>query len=121
MGGEFCKQFNEKSEKMYVKDTPLGVRLSALSDRTFTFEIRSPTTAYLVKKAAGINKGPDSPNLSDGPSGYITPECVYEISKIKQKDDACAHLPLESIVRSVIGTCKSIGIKVQEEGVEMKA
>lgn len=59
---EFCKQFNEKSETMYDKGTPLGVELSAFSDRTFKFEVRSPPTSYLIKKAAGIKEGPNHPS-----------------------------------------------------------
>ena len=55
---EFCKQFNDRSQQIYEKDVPLSVRLTALSDRTFTFDIRSPPTSYLIKKAVGIEKGP---------------------------------------------------------------
>jgi len=110
---EFCKQFNDRSEKMYEKDTPLSVRLTALSDRTFTFDVRSPPTSYLIKKAAGVEKGPNAPNV-DTPAGFITPEGIYEIAKIKQKDDMRWHIPLESVAKSVIGTARSMGIQVRE-------
>eukprot|EP00978_Attheya_sp_CCMP212_P044778 scaffold322484_cov63-Attheya_sp.AAC.1 len=110
---EFCKQFNEKTDGLYEKNTPLGVQLSALSDRSFTFDVRSPPTSYLVKKAAGVTKGPAEPN-PDKPSGYITPEAVYEIAKIKQRDSMRWHLPLKGIARSVVGTARSIGIHVKE-------
>lgn len=112
---QFCKDFNEKSETMYKKDTPLRVELRAMSDRTFTFNVRSPPTSWLVRQAAGVTKGPTSPN-STRPSGYITPEAVYHIAVMKQADDNRWHLPLEGIARSVIGTAKSIGILVKEEG-----
>jgi large subunit ribosomal protein L11 len=79
---EFCKQFNEATESTYEKETPLQVQLSALSDRTFTFAVRTPPTSYLIKKAAGVTKGPESVN-PEVPIGYITPEAVYEIAKIK--------------------------------------
>ena len=114
---EFCKQFNEKSESLgYARDTPLGVNLSAMSDRTFTFDIRSPPTSYLIKKAAGVEKGPNSPSpeLADA-AGFITPEAVYEIARVKQRDDMRWHLPLEGVARSVIGTARSMGIHVREE------
>ena len=110
---EFCKQFNDRSQQIYEKDIPLSVRLTALSDRTFTFDIRSPPTSYLIKKAVGIEKGPNAPN-PDNAVAYITPEAIYEISKIKQKDDMSWHIPLESIARSVIGTAHSIGIQVKK-------
>ena len=111
---EFCKQFNDKSDSLgYVKDIPLSVTLYALSDRTFTFDVKSPPTSYLLKKAAGIEKGPDSPN-ADASSGFVTPEMVYEIAKVKIKDEGRWHLPLEGVAKSVIGTAKSMGIHIRE-------
>ena len=110
---EFCKQFNAESEKTYVKDTPLSVRLNAMSDRTFTFDVRSPPTSWLIKRASGINKGPGNAN-SENPVGFITPEAVYEIAKIKQRDSMSAHIPLDSVARSVIGTARSMGVAVRE-------
>ena len=112
---QFCKDFNEKSETMYEKETPLRVELRALSDRSYTFEIRSPPTAWLIKQASGVKKGPNAPSV-DKPAGSITPEAIYEIAKIKQADDNRWHLPLEGIARSVIGTARSMGIQVKEEG-----
>mmetsp|Transcript_7077 Transcript_7077/g.10145 ORF Transcript_7077/g.10145 Transcript_7077/m.10145 type:complete len:154 (-) Transcript_7077:650-1111(-) len=113
---EFCKKFNEESESQgYEKDTPLSVNLNALSDRTFTFEIMSPSTSYLIKKASGVEKGPNSPSPEiSNAAGFITPEAVFEIAKVKQKDSMRWHLPLESIAKSVVGTAKSMGIHVRE-------
>ena len=111
---QFCKDFNEKSEALYEKDTPLRVELSALSDRSYTFEIRSPPTSYLIQKAAGMTSGPNHPTPGE-PSGFLTPEAVYEIAKIKQADDNRWHLPLEGVARSVIGTARSMGVHVREE------
>jgi large subunit ribosomal protein L11 len=111
---DFCKQFNDKTESMgYEKETPLTVQLSAKSDRTFDFDVRSPPTSYLVKKAAGIDRGPDSPN-ADAPVGFITPEAVYEIARVKNADQHRWHLPLDGVARSVIGTARSMGIRVKE-------
>ena len=110
---EFCKQFNEASENLYEKGTPVGVKLSAFSDRTFKFDVRSPPTSYLILKAAGMEKGPAQPS-PERASGYITPEAVYEIAKMKQKDEMRWHLPLEGIARSVVGTARSMGVRVRE-------
>mmetsp|Transcript_15941 Transcript_15941/g.23320 ORF Transcript_15941/g.23320 Transcript_15941/m.23320 type:complete len:150 (-) Transcript_15941:211-660(-) len=111
---EFCKQFNAKTETLgYVKDIPVSVTLNALSDRTFTFDVKSPPTSYLLKKAAGIDKGPESPN-PDTPVGFVTPEMVYEIANVKIKDEGRWHLPLEGVAKSVIGTARSMGIQVKE-------
>ena len=112
---EFCKQFNDKTESLgYKKDIPLSVTLNALSDRTFTFDVKTPPTSYLLKKAAGIEKGPKSPNVDAAPSGYVTPEMIYEIAAVKRQDENRRHLPLEGIAKSVVGTARSIGIKVRE-------
>lgn len=110
---DFCKKFNEATEKSYQKDTVLRVRLHALSDRTFKFDVRGPSTSYLLKRAAGIEKGPGN-NKPDIDFAYITPEAVYEIAKIRQQDDNLWHLPLEGIARSVLGTARSMGIRVKE-------
>jgi len=119
---EFCKQFNDKTEQIgYERDTPLPVLLSALSDRTFTFEVRSPPTSYLIKQVTGVKKGPNSPNAELRPSAFLTPEAVYEIASIKQKDDSMWHLPLEGIARSIVGTAKSMGIAVREHEEEAPA
>jgi large subunit ribosomal protein L11 len=112
---QFCKEFNEKSEILYEKETPLRVRLNAMSDRSYTFDIRSPPTSWLVRKAAGMTDGPTSPNAIATPAGFISPEAIYEIALIKQADDNRWHLPLEGIARAVIGTARSIGIQVREE------
>ncbi len=53
---EFCKQFNEKT-KTYDKDIPLPVVLSAFSNRTFTFNVKTPPTSWLIKRCAGIENG----------------------------------------------------------------
>ena len=53
---EFCKQFNEKT-KLYEKDTPIPVDLSAFSNRSFTFVVKSPPTSWFLKKCAGVELG----------------------------------------------------------------
>jgi large subunit ribosomal protein L11 len=117
---EFCKQFNDKSQTIYKKEVPLSVRLHALSDRSFKFDIRSPPVTYLVKQVVGIGKGPSHASM-DSPTGYITPEAVYEIAKIKQQDDHMWHLPLEGIARSVVGTCRTLGVQVREAEDDVEA
>ena len=114
---QFCKEFNEKSQDLYEANTPLRVELRAMSDRSFNFEIRSPPTSFLIKQAASIDKGPSTQN-PDAPFGFITPEAVDEIAKMKHKDDNRLHLELEGVARSVIGTARSMGIQVREEADE---
>ena len=78
---EFCKQFNEKSDTAWKRDVPLRVRLHAMSDRSFSFDIRSPSTSYLILQACGLSKGTGTPDPLK-PHAYLTPEAVYEIAKI---------------------------------------
>ena len=115
---QFCKDFNEKSEELYEKNTPLAVVLNAMSDRTYTFHIRSPPTSWLLKQAVGMDKGPTSPppttSLARNADYEITPEAIYQIALIKQSDDNRWRIPLEGIARSVIGTAHSMGIKVKD-------
>ncbi len=60
-----------------------------------------------------MEKGPAQPS-PERAAGYITPEAVYEIAKIKQKDEMRWHLPLEGVAKSVVGTARSMGIRVRE-------
>ena len=53
---DFCKKFNETT-KGYIKDIPVPVTLSAFSNRTFTYEVKSPPTSWFLKKCSGIAKG----------------------------------------------------------------
>lgn len=53
---DFCKQFNEKS-KVFEKDIPIPVLLSAFSNRTFTFKVKTPSTSWFVKRCVGIELG----------------------------------------------------------------
>jgi large subunit ribosomal protein L11 len=110
---EFCKQFNERSDKLYERNTPLTVSLTAMSDRSFQFVVKTPPTSYLLKKVAQIEKGASLPNTAQA-VGFVTPEAVYEIAKIKQMDSDMTHLPLKSIARSVVGSARSMGILVRE-------
>jgi len=57
---EFCKQFNARTEKM-KPEIPLPVVLTAYTDRTFDFMIKTPPTSWLVKRVAGIEKGASEP------------------------------------------------------------
>ena len=111
---DFCKQFNEKTDAVWKKDVPLRVRLHAMSDRSFTFDVRSPSTPWLIKQACQLEKGPNSPDPLN-PFAYITPEKVYEIAKIKQKDDQMGHIELASVARMVVGTARTMGIICKEE------
>lgn len=68
---------------------------------------------HLIKTAAGIETGSGEtgrPNVS--PAGTLSMKHVYEIAKIKQRDDHLRHIPLESLAKSVVGSCRSAGVAV---------
>lgn len=112
---DFCKQFNERTDSAgWIRDVPLNVRLHAMSDRTFTFDVRTPSTSWLIRKVVGLDKGPGKVDPLK-PIGTIRPEEVFEIAKIKHMDDQRWHLPLEGVARSVVATAKNMGIVCREK------
>ncbi|KAL6533515.1 hypothetical protein OROMI_027627 [Orobanche minor] len=108
----FCKDFNARTQK-YKPDSPMAVTITAFTDNTFEFTVKSPKVTWYLKKAAGIESGSSRPGHLI--ASTITLNHVYEIAKIKQSDPYCQYMSLESISKSIIGTANSMGIKVQKE------
>lgn len=106
---DFCKQFNDKT-KHIVPETPIPTVITIKPDRTFTFITKSPPTTFLLKRAAGIEKGASKPGSQI--VGKVSLKHIYEIAKVKQQDANLKHLSLESICASIIGVAKSVGIQV---------
>ncbi|TNY24664.1 ribosomal protein L11 [Rhodotorula diobovata] len=109
---DFVKDFNARTASL-VAGTPTPVLITIQPDRTFTFVTKSPPTMHLIKTAAGIETGSGEtgrPNVS--PAGTLSMKHVYEIAKIKQRDDHLRHIPLESLAKSVVGSCRSAGVAV---------
>ena len=104
---EFCKQFNERTK------TQAGLVIPAIitiyQDRTFTFITKTPPASILLKKAAGIEKGSGVPNKDK--VGKVTKKQVEEIAKTKLVDLNCHSL--ESAIKTVAGTARSMGIDIQ--------
>ena len=80
---EFCKAFNAQTQKMEA-GTPIPVTITAYSDRTFTFIMKTPPTSFFLKKAAGIQKGSQTP--SRGTVGKVTQAQIKEIAEKKMPD-----------------------------------
>lgn len=105
---EFCKQFNERT-----KDRPgviLPVVISVFKDKTFTFILKSPPIAVALKKAAGLAKA--SPEPGRNMIGKVTRAEVAEIAKTKMTDFNTTKM--ESALRIVEGTARSMGIEIVE-------
>uniref|UniRef100_A0A7S2STT6 Large ribosomal subunit protein uL11m n=1 Tax=Rhizochromulina marina TaxID=1034831 RepID=A0A7S2STT6_9STRA len=109
---EFCKAFNQATEQL-APNTPIPVRLTAMTNRTFTFVTKSPPTSWFLKRCAGIDKGAQRPGHSV--VGSVSVQQVYEIAKAKQQDDHLQHLHLKSLCQSIIASATSMGIQVTND------
>ncbi|AMG30749.1 50S ribosomal protein L11 [Grimontia hollisae] len=105
---EFCKAFNARTESM-EKGLPIPVVISVYSDRSFTFETKTPPAAVLLKKAAGIKSGSGRPNTEK--VGTVTDAQIQEIAETKAKDMTGADI--EAMKRSIAGTARSMGLVVE--------
>lgn len=105
--GQFVTQFNEKTKD--AQGMTLPVEISVFKDKSFTFIIKSPPAAVLLKKAVGIAKGSSEPNREK--VGSVTKAQVEEIAKIKLADLNVNKLDMAA--RIIEGTAQSMGIKVE--------
>src|SRR5437868_7653805 len=104
---EFCKAFNAKTAQM-DPDLKIPVVITVYADRSFTFETKTPPAANLLKKAAGIQKGAGAPNKDK--VGKVTEAQVREIAIQKMPDLNAASV--ETAIKSIKGTARSMGIEV---------
>jgi large subunit ribosomal protein L11 len=105
---EFCKAFNAQTQKA-EPGLPLPVVITAYSDKSFSFIIKTPPVTVLIKKAAGVESG--SPRPHTDKVGKITKKQVEEIAKVKMPDLNAASL--EAAMRTVAGSARSMGIVVE--------
>jgi large subunit ribosomal protein L11 len=105
--GQFVTQFNEKTKDLQGTITP--VEISVFKDKSFTFILKSPPAAVLLKKAAGIAKGSSEPNRDK--IGTITKSQVEEIAKVKMPDLNAKNLEMAGKI--IEGTARSMGLKVE--------
>ena len=106
---EFCKAFNAKTKDM-EQGTPIPVKITVYSDRSFTFEMRTPPASFFLKKAASIESGSKVPGRDV--AGQVTMAQVREIAKTKMKDLNTDDL--EQAARTIAGSARSMGLKVVE-------
>ena len=107
--GQFVTQFNEKTKDLQGTITP--VEISVYKDKSFTFILKSPPAAVLLKKAAGIAKGSSEPNKDK--IGKVTKSQVEEIAKVKLSDLNAKNLEMAGKI--IEGTARSMGLKVEGE------
>jgi large subunit ribosomal protein L11 len=112
---EFCKSFNAKTKDL-EQGTPIPVKITVFSDRSFTFEMRTPPATYLIKKAAGMKPtgkpGSGSKNPGRDVAGSITMAQLRDIAKVKIKDMNTDDL--DQATKTMAGSARSMGLRVEE-------
>ncbi len=104
---DFCTQFNNQTRDM--GDTIIPVEMTVYDDRSFTFILKSPPAAVLIKKAISLAKGSGKPNKEK--VGTITRAQLEEIAKIKMEDLNANDV--DAAVKIISGTARSMGVKVE--------
>jgi len=105
---EFCKAFNAQTGSM-EPGLPVPVVITVYSDKSFTFIMKTPPAAVLLKKAAGIKSGSGRPNTEK--VGTVTREQLEEIAKTKEPDLTAADM--DAAVRIIAGTARSMGLNTE--------
>jgi large subunit ribosomal protein L11 len=102
----FCKEFNAKTQKDAGLIIP--VVISVYQDRSFSFIMKTPPAAVLIKKAINLESGSARPNKDK--VGTITRDQVKEIAQVKLQDTNAGSL--ETCMQSIIGTARSMGVEL---------
>ncbi|HTX79873.1 MAG TPA: 50S ribosomal protein L11 [Longilinea sp.] len=102
----FCKEYNARTSNRAGDVIPAEITI--FTDGSFTFILKSPPAAVLLKKAAGVDKGSAQPNRQK--VGKVTRAQVREIAEIKLKDTNAVNL--DDAIRQVEGTARNMGIQV---------
>lgn len=105
---EFCKQFNERTKGQAGIKIP--VVITVFADRSFTFITKSPPAALLIKKELGLKSGSQTPGKTR--VAKIKRAQLEEIAKVKMEDLNCDSM--DSAVKVLAGTCRSMGVDVEE-------
>jgi len=104
---DFCTQFNSQTKEM--GDTIVPVEISVYTDRSFSFIMKSPPAAILIKKAINLKKGSGEPHKTK--VGTITRKQLEEIAEIKMEDLNANDM--DAAVKIIGGTARSMGVKVE--------
>ncbi len=105
---EFCKAFNAATQNLEV-GLPTPVVITAYSDKSFTFVMKTTPASVLLKKAVGIKSGSAKPNSNK--VGKVTVAQLEEIAKMKTPDLTAASM--DAAIRTIAGTARSMGLEVE--------
>jgi large subunit ribosomal protein L11 len=104
----FCKEFNSRTQSQ--DGLILPVEITIFADKSFTFILKTPPAAILIKKELGLEKGSGQPNRVK--VGKLTKAQVRKIAEVKMPDLNCDSI--ESAMAMVAGAARSMGVEVQE-------
>ncbi len=104
---EFCRQFNDATKEMTGDIVPAEITI--FEDRSFTFKLKTPPAAALLKKAAGLEKGSKDPLKSK--VGKVTKDDIRKIAERKMVDLNTDSI--EGAMKIIEGTARSMGITVE--------
>ena len=107
---DFCKQFNALTQNV-EKGMPIPVVITAYADRSFTFITKTPPNSYFLKKAAGVEKGTQTPGKG-AMVGKVTMAQIKEIAEIKMPDLNANDV--DAAMSMLIGSARSMGLEVVE-------
>ena len=105
----FCKEFNARTQKDAGEALIIPTIITVYADRTFSFELKTPPAAVLLKKAAKIDKGSGEPNKNK--VGTVRWAQVEDIAKVKMPD--LNTTDIEAAKRIIAGTARSMGLNVR--------
>ena len=103
----FVKEFNARTQG---QDTILPVEVTIYADKTFTFILKTPPTAELIKKEIGLTTGSGQPNKNK--VGQVTQAQLRKIAEVKMPDLNCDSI--ESAMAMVAGAARSMGVTVAD-------
>jgi large subunit ribosomal protein L11 len=105
---EFCKNFNARTQE-HEKGMPIPVTITVFSDKSFTYEMKTPPASYFLKKAAKLESGSKAPGRDL--AGSVTMAQVREIAKAKMKDLNANDI--DAAAKLIAGSARSMGIEVK--------
>jgi large subunit ribosomal protein L11 len=113
---EFCKQFNAQTQQQAKESLIIPVVITVYQDRSFTFQLKTPPAAILLKKAAGLHtdkkKGSGAHKPGKEKVGTVSKKKLEEIAKLKMNDMTAGSL--EAAMNTVAGTARSMGIDITD-------
>ena len=104
----FCKEYNARTSNRIGEIVPAEITI--FTDGSFRFILKSPPTPFLIRRAAGLEKGSSEPNRNK--VGKLTRQQVREIAEIKMKD--LNAIDIEGAMRQIEGTARSMGIVIED-------